>query len=86
MSKELEALERLYCAGRLDLDYVTNGRQKEDFETIEKEIKALEIIRKYAKEQVANIDNKSEQKCLLVLIMDKEKEYDLLKEVLLYDK
>ena len=46
MSKELEALERLYCAGRLDLDYVLNGKQNQDYKIIEKALKALEIIKR----------------------------------------
>lgn len=45
MSKELEALDRLYCAGRLDLDYVLNGKQNQDYKIIEKALKALEIIK-----------------------------------------
>lgn len=45
MSKSLEALERLYIAGRLDLSYVMNGKHKEDYELIEKELKALKIIK-----------------------------------------
>ena len=39
MSKELEALERLYIAGDLRLRYVTEGKQKEDFNIIEKALK-----------------------------------------------
>ena len=46
MSKELEALERLFCAGRLDLDYVLNGKQNQDYKIIEKALKALEIIKR----------------------------------------
>ena len=52
MSKELEALERLYCAGRLDLDYVLNGKQNQDYKIIEKALKALEII----KEKRVNVE------------------------------
>ena len=52
MSKELEALERLYCAGRLDLDYVLNGKQNQDYKIVEKALKALEII----KEKRVNVE------------------------------
>ena len=52
MSKELEALERLFCAGRLDLDYVLNGKQNQDYKIIEKALKALEII----KEKRVNVE------------------------------
>ena len=45
MSKELEALERLYCAGRLDLPYVQSNKHKEDYSIIEKGLKTLEIIK-----------------------------------------
>lgn len=45
MGKGLDALERLYCAGRLDLPYVQSPRHKEDYELVEKELKALEIIK-----------------------------------------
>lgn len=31
MSKELEALEKLYCAGNLLLDYVISDKHKEDY-------------------------------------------------------
>ena len=54
MSKCLEALERLYCAGNLTLDYVCSNKHKEDYSIIEKELKAYEeskeqlpIINKY---------------------------------------
>ena len=50
--KGLEALERLYCAGRLDLNYVQSPKHKQDYEIIEKELKegeanknASEILR-----------------------------------------
>lgn len=45
MSKGLEALEKLYCAGRLDLDYVGSDEHKNDYNIIEKELEALEIIK-----------------------------------------
>ena len=52
MSNEIEALERLFCAGRLDLDYVLNGKQNQDYKIIEKALKALEII----KEKGVNVE------------------------------
>ena len=52
MSNEIEALERLFCAGRLDLDYVLNGKQNQDYKIIEKALKALEII----KEKRVNVE------------------------------
>lgn len=44
MTKELEALERLYCAGRLDLDYVLNGKQDQDYKIIETALKEYENL------------------------------------------
>ena len=45
MSKEyLEALERLYCSGNLQLDYVLNNKHKQDYEIIEKALQRLESI------------------------------------------
>lgn len=52
MSNEIEALERLFCAGRLDLDYVLGGKQNQDYKIIEKALKALEII----KEKRVNVE------------------------------
>ena len=91
MSKGLEALERLYCAGRLDLCYVQSEKHKKDYELIEKELKALEIIRetpefawyvtiyKNAYEMIADAKgfriNESAE--------DLQEKFDLLKEVLL---
>ena len=34
--KGLEALERLYIAGDLELDYVLGGKQKDDYDLVEK--------------------------------------------------
>ena len=89
MSKGLEALERLYCAGRLDLCYVQSEKHKKDYELIEKELKALEIIKlKYAdigwlirSENCSkyNLGVGSNQAL-------KKKEYDILKEVLLWER
>ena len=45
----LEALERLYCAGRLDLDYVINGRQKEHYQIVETALKEYERLKKLYK-------------------------------------
>ena len=45
MSKELEALDRLYCAGRLDLDYVLNGKQNQDYKIIETALKEYEFMK-----------------------------------------
>jgi hypothetical protein len=50
--KSLDALERLYIAGRFDLPYVMNGQQQKDYETIEKNLKVLEII----KNKILSID------------------------------
>ena len=44
MSKELKALERLYCAGRLDLDYVLNGKQNQDYKIVEAALKDHEKL------------------------------------------
>ena len=45
MSKELEALERLYCAGRLDLDYVLDGKQNQDYKIVETALKEYEFMK-----------------------------------------
>ena len=45
MSKELEALDRLYCAGRLDLDYVLNGKQNQDYKIVETALKEYEFMK-----------------------------------------
>ena len=45
MSKELEALDRLYCAGRLDLDYVLDGKQNQDYKIIETALKEYEFMK-----------------------------------------
>lgn len=45
MSKELEALERLYCAGNLQLNYVLSNKHKQDYESLEQTLKALDIIK-----------------------------------------
>ena len=52
------------------------------FTSIEQELKALEVIKSHITEQIANTNGKP-RKCLLVLVMETEKEYDLLKEVML---
>ena len=45
MSKELEALDRLYCAGRLDLDYVLNGKQNQDYKIIATALEDYEFMK-----------------------------------------
>ena len=45
MSKGLEALERLFCAGRLDLDYVLNGKQNQDYKIVETALKDYEMMK-----------------------------------------
>lgn len=86
MSKELEALERLYCAGRLDLDYVLNGKQNQDYKIIEKALKALEII-KNKQVNVFVLLHSGNLKIYNDIVEDNRKltqeKYDLLKEVLL---
>ena len=58
MSKGLEALERLYCAGRLDLSYVASDKHKQDYDLIEKELKGYEGAKNHIealhKERVEN--------------------------------
>lgn len=45
MSKEyLEALERLYCSGNLQLNYVLSDKHKQDYETVEQALQRLESI------------------------------------------
>ena len=85
MSKGLKALERIGKQKTKDtsfgIDIKTN--YNEDYKIIEKELKALEIIKHHLSEQVANIELGKPQRCLLMLIMENDKNYDLLKEVLL---
>lgn len=90
MTKELKALERLYCAGRLDLDYVLNGDQSRDYKLIEESLKALEIIKEkqvdvnyeiFCSKDYNHYKTKAEKgKFTNVLTQN---EYDLLKEELL---
>lgn len=44
MSKEIEALERLYCSGNLQLNYVLSNKHKQDYETVEQALQRLESI------------------------------------------
>ena len=85
MSKELEALERLFCAGRLDLDYVLNGKQNQDYKIIEKALKALEII-KNKEVNVFVLLHSGNLKIYNDIVEDNRKltqeKYDLLKEAL----
>ena len=81
--KGLEALERLYCAGYLELDYVIGGRQKDDYDVVEKELKALEIIK--ALKPFFFYISFSGKHYLETIIDDvaiTQNEYNLLKEVL----
>ena len=84
MSKELEALERLFCAGRLDLDYVLNGKQNQDYKIIEKSLKALEIIKN--KQVNVFLLHSVDLETYNDMIADNrnltQEEYELLKEVL----
>ena len=87
MSKELEALDRLYCAGRLDLDYVLDGKQNQDYKIIEKALKALEIIKEKGVNvgllsRCANAERYNKGMCYESRYLTQE-EYELLKEVLL---
>ena len=88
MIKELEALERLYCAGRLDLDYVLNGKQNQDYKIIETALKALEIIKR-KEVNVFVLLHSGNLKIYNDMVEDNRKltqeKYDLLKEVLLWD-
>ena len=86
MSKDLEALERLYCAGRLDLSYVQSDKHKQDYELIEKDIKALEIIKEKLVDIGWLIRSENYSKYNLGVGSSqalKRNEYNLLKEVLL---
>lgn len=65
MTKELEALERLYCSGRLDLDYVLNGKQNQDYKIVETALKRLEEHDKLFKKY--KIDDNWLEACLYVI-------------------
>ena len=89
MIKELEALERLYCAGRLDLDYVLNGKQNQDYKIIETALKALEIVKEKGVNvgllsRCANAERYNKGMCYESRYLTQE-EYDILKDVLLWD-
>ncbi|MBO7692506.1 MAG: hypothetical protein J6T10_07745 [Methanobrevibacter sp.] len=75
MSKGLDALENLYMAGDLELNYVIGGKQKEDYEIVEKELKALEIIKSKF------MFTRGELKYLLSGKAITQEEYNLLNEV-----
>ena len=90
MSKELEALNRI-CE-HLDLDdeyfYLKNG-EKTDYEIIKKSLKALEIIKEKEVNvgllsRCANAERYNKGICYELRYLTQE-EYDLLKEVLLWD-
>ena len=69
MSEVLEALHRLYLTNNTKLPYCKNGECLKDYELVEKELKALEIIKNHC--------------CVIQKgILPKEKQ-DLLDEVLL---
>ena len=84
-SRGLEALERLYCAGNLELDYVCSNKHEEDYELIETELKALEIIKEKRVDIGWLIRSENCSKYNLGVGTQqalKKTEYDLLKEVL----
>ena len=41
-SKELQALERLYCSGNLNLPYVLSDKHMKDYNTVEAKLKKIE--------------------------------------------
>lgn len=45
MSKELEALDRLYCSGNLQLDYVLSNQYKQDYEIVKQALQELQAIK-----------------------------------------
>ena len=90
MSKALEALERL---GRNieDCEYLWCGKSAEDYALVEKELKALEIIKRTAIKLVSLEDDTTICKKGRYAFYDNElyqsidltqEEYDLLKDVL----
>lgn len=95
MSKGLEALEYLRfcqivngidCEGNIMLDYLFRVNE-EKYNIIEKELKALEIIKKYSFVFVEKEELKSGKYGDIELLLDEtdfenQKEYELLKEVL----
>ena len=44
MSKELKALQMLYCSGDLQLDYVLSNKHTQDYKIVEKALQRLEQI------------------------------------------
>ena len=42
MNKELDALERLYCSGNLNLPYVLSDKHMKDYNTVESKLKKIE--------------------------------------------
>ena len=85
ISKGLEALERLF-RNLDDSDYFFNGEAREDYLMLEKELKALEIIKEnFVPYDIEMLKN---GKVRIWVGHDKyfditKEEYDLLKEVML---
>ena len=84
MSKGLQALDSLYQSCNYGLDYTYDDATKDKY-IIEKELKALEIIKRYIKLGGMGIDTSD---CYFPYMSFEQKEglskeeYDLLKEVL----
>lgn len=92
MSKELDALERLYCAGNLALDYVCSDKHKEDYEIVEKALKENEQLKTSYLENLLNeqskeyiykklkaleiIKTKPQATLWLIQVCDREMEYE----------
>ena len=75
MTKELEALERLYCSGNLRLDYVTSQQHEEDFKLIESILKSLGPLTYEEHEKYIKITFK-ERTANDYIIVDKENKND----------
>ena len=84
MSKDyLEALDRLYCSGNLQLDYVLSSKHKHDYELLKHAFQSLESIE--------NADPSEALKCLECLYSDPEdyrsndraKDYETIKNYIL---
>ena len=91
MNKGLEALAELYSYIKPGFDYQT-AKAVEDYKIIEKELKALEIIRNRCVntyDEIFSCDTYEEYKSTYHYSQEKfnltEEEWKLLKEVLLWD-
>ena len=72
---DTDAFENAYGHGKGSKDYI--------YEVLKKHLEALEIIKNKVNLTEANNQNGTKQKCLVMVVLNNDKDFDLLKEVLL---